>query len=71
MEIFNYDKGLIKIQSLIINKLQKLNLDKIDIDIPLINSCLVNKYADGSHYKTSIEILSLAFEKSQLVIDIR
>lgn len=67
---FNYDKGLIKIQSLIIDKLQKLNLDKIDIDIPLINSCLVNKYPDGSHYIRPHRDTDLAFGKEPVIVGV-
>ena len=45
-----YDEKLIKLQNLITDKLKKYNLDKYNITIPDINSCLINKYRNGNDY---------------------
>ena len=61
-EAFNYDNILIQIQKLIINKLDKLNLES--------RGCLVNMYPDGKHYIKPHRDTDLAFGKEPVIIGI-
>jgi len=69
-EAFLYDKALEKIQKNVLDKLGSYNLDKIGINIPYINSCLVNKYPTGKHYIKPHRDTELSFGKEPVIIGI-
>ena len=47
---FNYDDELKKIQKIVQEKINNLNLEDYGFEIPKINSCLINKYRTGNDY---------------------
>ena len=69
-EAFKYTKELYQIQELIVKKLNNLNLEDLGINIPKINSCLVNKYTSGKQYIRPHRDTDLAFGKEPVIIGI-
>ena len=60
-ESFNYEKKLNDIQMAVQNKINNLNLDKYNINIPKINSCLINKYRTGNDFITPHRDTNISF----------
>lgn len=64
-----YFKELSDFQKLISNKINKLGLEKLGINVPKFNSCLINKYLQH-HYMRAHRDTDAAFGKEPVVLGI-
>jgi len=65
---FNYESKLNDIQTLVQEKINKLNLDKYCTNTPHINSCLINKYRTGKDYITAHRDTNQSFGEYPTII---
>ena len=63
-----YDPSVLNIQKYVQSEIQKMNLEKYNITIPNINSCLLNKYRDGNDYIRPHHDTELTFGKYPTII---
>jgi hypothetical protein len=67
---FNYDKKLNDIQMIVQQKINNLNLDKYNINIPKINSCLINKYRTGKDFIPPHRDTNISFGEYPTIISL-
>ena len=67
---FSYTHKLSEFQDMVIERLKELQLEHIGISIPNINSCLINRYNDGSNRIRHHRDTDKAFGTSPTIIGI-
>ena len=67
---YSYTPELSSFQDMIVERLKELALDKLDIPVPNINSCLVNTYKNGSERIRQHRDTDKAFGPSPTIIGI-
>ena len=69
-ESFIYDNMLLDFQESIISRIKNLGLNNLGIDIPNINSCLINKYRDRNDHIKYHRDTHLTFGRYPTIINI-